>query len=168
MAVHPGTCYIHRMPTFTARFDDPAFLSALDHLRGSPPGLAGDLSRAQPTRTEVIRRLVLAAAGAPDLAAPAPEPPRRVDLLPAFLDAWAALCVQLGRRCATSLEAVAAAPPGVQAALSELGHPEALRSPRSLGQALRHLANRRASDGRYLSSSRGIDGRSIWYVTGGA
>jgi hypothetical protein len=157
------------MPTFTARFDDPVFLDALDYLRGPPPGTLAPLDRARPSRTDVLRRLVFAAAGSPPFDAPyptAPPPPP----FPAFLDAWAALCVQLGRPCATALEAVTAAPPALRKALLELGHPDALRGVSALGQVLRVLRERAAPDGRRFSRSSGggANGRSIWYVTGGA
>lgn len=152
------------MPTFTARFSDPAFLAALDSLRGPSPGLAGDLSRAQPTRTDVLRRLVFAAAGAPDLEAAPPSPPE-APILPAFVDAWAALCAQLGKPCATALEAVTAAPDALRVALLALGYPNALRGAVPLGRVLRHLAGRHGRGGRYLSRSAGPDGRSLWYIT---
>lgn len=154
------------MPTFTARFDDPAFLAALDHLRGPPPGTSAPLDRARPSRTDVLRRLVLAAAGSPDLEAGCPDPPA-APILPAFLDAWAALCASIGRPCATALEAVTASPPALREALVALGYPEALRGVSPLGQVLRRLAGRTVPGGRRLARSSGTQGRSIWYVTGG-
>jgi len=88
----------------------------------------------------------------------------------AFLAAWEALCVAMGRRSLTA--GGAAAPPvlglrrlPLAEALTDLGYPEALTSGARLGAALRRLRGVRDEQGRYLERSRGAKG-SIWYVVG--
>ena len=91
----------------------------------------------------------------------------------AFLDAWERLCfvagAAKGRRCLRAGEALragtAADREAVGRALAALGYPQAMMSPRHLGQALRNLRGPALPLGRYLSGSPAAGG-AIWYVVG--
>lgn len=105
-----------------------------------------------------------------DDAAPPGSGPRAASL-PAFFDAWTALCLAAGRRSLYAASALEVGTEGQREALARaltaLGYPEGMASARALGATLRCLRRRRAADGRCLDRSAAARG-SIWYVVPGA
>lgn len=101
----------------------------------------------------------------------APGSGSRPTALPAFFDAWTALCLAAGRRSLYAASALEVGTEGQREALARaltvLGYPEGMSSVRALGTTLRSLRGRRAADGRSLARSATARG-SIWYVVPGA